>query len=116
MKTEWTGDADLVRAVERAFRSQAAAVAVVSPGREMTATVGAGHDSAFEVGSISKALTGMLYRDATERGLISQTTVLREVLPLGDHGEVGSVPLGSLAIPELLRRRDRPRGQPPPTP
>lgn len=98
MTTEWTGNADLVRAVERAFRPTAAAVAVISPEREMTATIGAGHDSRFEIGSISKALTGMLYQDVMEHGLLSPTTVLRELLPLQDHGEVGSVSLSSLAI------------------
>ncbi|WP_457967577.1 beta-lactamase family protein [Arthrobacter sp. D1-29] len=64
----------------------------------MTATVNADPHSSFEIGSISKALTGMLYRDVTERGLVSQTTVLRDLLPLEDHGEVGSVSLSSLAI------------------
>jgi CubicO group peptidase (beta-lactamase class C family) len=98
VKTEWTGDAELVRAAERTFRSKAAAVAVVTPDREMTATVGSDRHSSFEIGSISKVLTGMLYRDVTERGLISQTTVLRELLPLKGHGEVGSVTLSSLAI------------------
>ncbi|MBP2215085.1 serine hydrolase domain-containing protein [Arthrobacter sp. CAN_C5] len=98
MKTEWTGDADLVRTVGRAFRAQAAAVAVISPGRELTAMIGAGSDSLFEIASISKALTGMVYQDATERCLVSPTTTLRELLPLENHGEVGSVSLCSLAI------------------
>ncbi|WP_258070028.1 serine hydrolase [Arthrobacter sp. SX1312] len=98
MKTEWTGDADLVRTMERAFRPHAAAVAVISPERERTATIGAGRDSLFEIASISKALTGMVYQDARERGLVSPTTVLRDLLPLEDHGQVGSVSLSSLAI------------------
>ena len=99
MESVWTGDTELVRAVDRAFRStKAAAVAVISPQGELTATMGADRDSTFEIGSISKVLTGMLYRDAIERGLVSQTTILRDVLPLEGHGEVGSVSLGSLAI------------------
>ncbi|WP_130175920.1 serine hydrolase [Cryobacterium sp. SO1] len=99
MEKEWTGDSDLVRAVDRAFRpSGVAAVAVITPERDLTATAGADRHSTFEIGSITKALTGMLYRDATERGLVSPTTVLREVLPLNGPGEVGSVSLGSLAI------------------
>ncbi len=99
MKTEWTGDTELVRAVDHAFRSTgAAAVAVITPQGELTATMGTDRDSTFEIGSISKVLTGMLYRDAMERGLVSQATVLRELLPLEGHGEVGSVSLGSLAI------------------
>lgn len=85
--------------MDRAFRSHGTtAVAVVTPQGELTATVGADTDSTFEIGSISKVLTGMLYRDVTERGLASQATVLGELLPLEGHGEVGTVSLGSLAI------------------
>ena len=98
MTTNWTGDAALVDEVDRAFRSSTAAVAVVTPHREMTATMGTDLHSSFEIGSISKALTGMLYRDATESGLISPSTVLHELLPFDDHGEVGSVTLSSLAV------------------
>ena len=97
MRTGWSGDAEIVRAVDRGFRSTPAAVAVVTPEREMTATVGSDHRPTFEIGSISKTLTGMLYRDAVERGLVSQATVLRELLPLEKHGEVGLVTLGALA-------------------
>lgn len=97
METAWIGDIELVRVVERMLRSpgQAAAVAVVTPEREMTARVGSDHHSTFEIGSISKALTGMLYRDVVERGLASPTTVLGELLPL--DGDVGLVSLESLA-------------------
>ncbi|MCC3265266.1 serine hydrolase domain-containing protein [Arthrobacter gengyunqii] len=97
METAWIGDFELVSVVERIFRSpvQATAVAVVTPEREMTARVGSDHHSTFELGSISKALTGMLYRDVVERGLASPTMVLRELLPL--DGDVGLVNLESLA-------------------
>lgn len=100
MEIAWVGDPELVRNVDRVFRSTAGAtaVAVVTPQREMTATVGSDQHSTFELGSISKVLTGMLYRDVTERGLISQTTFLRELLPLEGHREIGSVSLSSLAI------------------
>lgn len=99
MEPEWTGDTELVHAVNRAFRSTGpAAVAVIAPQGELTATVGADRDSTFEIGSISKVLTGMLYRDAAERGLVSETTALRDLLPLEGHGGVGSVSLGSLAV------------------
>ena len=99
METAWIGEFELVRVVERIFRTPvgATAVAVVTPGREMTARVGSDHHSTFEIGSISKALTGMLYRDVVERGLASPTTVLRELLPLDGHGDVASVSLESLA-------------------
>lgn len=99
MGKEWTGDAELVRAADRVFGSTGSvlAVAVVTPRGEMTATDGCDPSSSFEIGSISKALTGMLYQEATERGLVSGTTVLRELLPLEEHAEIGSVTLGSLA-------------------
>lgn len=94
--SEWAGDADLVRAVDGSLRSPVAAVAVVTPQGDLTATVGSGQNSTFEIGSISKALTGMLYRDAVERDLVAPTTVLRDLLEL--HGEGGSVSLGALAV------------------
>jgi CubicO group peptidase (beta-lactamase class C family) len=97
MTTGWAGDAHLVRAMDRGGRSAPAAVAVIAPGRELTATAGSDHHSTFEIGSISKGLTGLLYRDAVERGIVSPETVLRGLLPLEGHGDVGSVSLGSLA-------------------
>ncbi|MHA7143217.1 serine hydrolase domain-containing protein [Arthrobacter sp. TmT3-37] len=100
MESAWIGDSDLVRVLGRTLGSPggASAVAVVTPQREMTATIRTDQHSTFEIGSISKVLTGMLYRDVTERGLIPQSTVLRELLPLEGHGEVGTVSLSSLAI------------------
>lgn len=98
MKPEWTGDAELVRVANRTLRSTAtaAAVAVVTPERAMPATAGCERDSSFEIGSISKALTGMLYRDISERGLVWPVSILGDLLPL--DGEVGFVPLSSLAV------------------
>lgn len=63
----------------------------------MTARVGSDDHSTFEIGSISKGLTGLLYRNAVEHGIVSPTTVLGELLPLKEHGEVGAVNLESLA-------------------
>ncbi|MHA7240783.1 serine hydrolase domain-containing protein [Arthrobacter sp. TMS1-12-1] len=70
---------------------------MVTPDDEMTARVGSARHSTFEIGSISKGLTGILYRDAVGHGLVSPTTVLGELLPLKGHGKVGSVNLESLA-------------------
>lgn len=97
---EWSGDPGLVGAAERAFRpaASATAVAVVTPDEERTALRGSDDRSAFEIGSISKGLTGMLYRHADERGLVSPTTTLGDLLPLEGYGDVGAVTLGSLAI------------------
>ncbi|TLQ44937.1 serine hydrolase domain-containing protein [Streptomyces marianii] len=65
-------------------RHPVAAAAVVSP-RGM-AVVGRGTDlnADFEIGSISKGVTGLLYADALTRGEIDPDATLGELLPLGD--------------------------------
>ena len=72
------------------------AVAAVTPDGSRTAIRGADPDADFEIGSISKAVTGMLYCHARDRGLVSATTPLKHLLPL--DGQVGDVTLGSLAV------------------
>ncbi|MEU7376962.1 serine hydrolase domain-containing protein [Streptomyces albidoflavus] len=65
-------------------RHPVAGVAVVSP-RGTTLTVqGAGPDADFEIGSVSKGVTGLLYADALARGEVAPDTTLGELLPLGD--------------------------------
>ena len=53
----------------------------------MTARSGVDDLADFELGSVSKALTGMLYADALQRGLITPGVTLGELLPL-DHGGI----------------------------
>lgn len=57
---------------------------------------GVAQDADFEIGSISKGVTGLLYADACERGEISPDTLLGELLPLGDCAAAGAS-LGSLS-------------------
>lgn len=64
----------------------------------MTARSGVDDHADFELGSVSKALTGMLYADARQRGLITRDITLGELLPLDRHGDVRSVTLASLAV------------------
>ena len=45
--------------------------------------VGARVDAPFEIGSISKALTGLLYVDALERGEVLPGSTLGDLLPVG---------------------------------
>lgn len=74
-------------------RFAAAAVA----GAETTIVVsGVAAESDFEIGSISKGITGLLYADACRRGEVSPVTTLGELLPLGDCAAAG-VSLGALS-------------------
>lgn len=58
------------------------AAAVVSAGEVRVAVQGVGADADFEIGSISKGFTGLLYADACERGEVTPDTTLGELLPL----------------------------------
>lgn len=97
--TQWHGDPALVEAVEQTLGSAhpVAGVAVITPEGSMLAHSGADQTADFEIGSVSKPITGMLYRAAVERGLVAETTTLGELLPLAGHGAVEIVTLGSLA-------------------
>lgn len=65
--------------------------------RGMTlASVGASVDADFEIGSISKGITGLLYVDALERGEVDSSTTLGELLPLGEVPTAG-VTLGAIS-------------------
>lgn len=97
--TSWTGDPALRATAERLLgrRHPVAAVALVTPQGSSTAMVGAAAGADFEIGSISKALTGMLYRASAERRLVTPTTTLGELLPLAGFGAIETVTLESLA-------------------
>jgi CubicO group peptidase (beta-lactamase class C family) len=74
-----------------------AAVAVVTPDESRVVRTGAARDADFEIGSISKGVTGLLYADALDRGELTPTTTLGEVLPL--HGSpAAKLTLGSIAV------------------
>ncbi|MFC7490117.1 MULTISPECIES: serine hydrolase domain-containing protein [unclassified Knoellia] len=63
----------------------------------------------FEIGSISKGLTGLLYADAVDRGEVAPDAVLSDHLPLAGTA-AGAVTLASIAIHEsgLPRLADTP--------
>ncbi|WP_053202641.1 serine hydrolase domain-containing protein [Jiangella muralis] len=77
-------------------RHPVAAVAVVTPADIRTAANGAGLGSDFELASVSKALTGLLYADALERGEVRPDTTLGELLPL-DGAPVARARLNALS-------------------
>lgn len=77
-------------------RHPVAAAAVVTPSAVRLAAHGAGLDSDFELASVSKALTGLLYADAVGRGEVRPATTLGELLPL-DGAPVAAVRLDALS-------------------
>ena len=83
--TATTNDAALAaRLQERAGRRhRVIAAATVTAGEVTTAALGADPHAGFEIGSISKGFTGLLYVDALERGEIGPESTLGDFLPLG---------------------------------
>ncbi|GAA5067164.1 CubicO group peptidase (beta-lactamase class C family) [Thermocatellispora tengchongensis] len=65
-------------------RHPVAAAATVTSAGVTVAARGAALDAGFEIASISKGITGMLYADALARGEVGRETTLGELLPLGD--------------------------------
>lgn len=93
--------ADLTRRLAQLARWRAVthlAVALVEGGgtKVTWAARGADDRSDFEIGSVTKGLTGLLLADAVERGEVTLGTTLGELLDLGD-GPAAAVPLESLA-------------------
>jgi CubicO group peptidase (beta-lactamase class C family) len=78
-------------------RHPVAAVATITPEGVRVASIGTGLGNDFEIGSISKGLTGMLYVDAVERGEVEPNSRLGEHLPLGNVPAAG-VTLQSLTV------------------
>lgn len=78
-------------------RHRVAAAAVLTPGGRRVALTGAGPDADFEIGSISKGVTGLLYTDALTRGEIDASATLGDLLPLGDC-PAARVTLASISI------------------
>lgn len=95
------GDAVLATRIEELLgaRHPVAAAALISPAGVTVAGRGADLDADFEIGSVSKAVTGLLYADALERGEIKPETPLGELLPLGD------VPAAQVTLASLTRHR-----------
>lgn len=72
------------------------AAAAIAGGETTIVVSGVAPDADFEIGSISKGITGLLYADACGRGEISPDTALGELLPLGNCAAAG-VSLGALS-------------------
>lgn len=85
--------ADRLAARTRGF---AGALALVTPQSTTFVHDGCEAGADFEIGSISKPLTGMLYHLALARGEVTASTRLDELLPLGGSA-AGSIVLADLA-------------------
>jgi len=92
-----SGDAGLAELGRRIVGEErpALAVACVTPTQIRTASMGAARTDRFEIGSISKGLTGLLFADMIERGEVRADTRLGELLPVS--GELSQVQLSQLA-------------------
>lgn len=77
-------------------RRDPVAIGVVESGQGRVAVLGASLGSDFEIGSISKGITGLLYVDAIGRGEVTPDTAVGDLLGLGDD-PVGRATLAALA-------------------
>ena len=77
-------------------RHPVAAAATVSAGDVALTARGASLGADYEIGSVSKGVTGLLYADAVDRGEVSAGTTLGELLPL-DGARVAAVTLGAVS-------------------
>lgn len=96
-----SGDAQLAAHVGDLLgrRHPVFAVAAVGPAGTRLAGRGADLDSDFEIGSISKGITGLLYADALARDEVAADTTIGDLLPLGD------VPTANLTLASLSTHR-----------
>ncbi len=84
-------------------------VALVTPDGPEVDAVGAGVHDDVELGSVSKGVTGLLWRDAVARGELSETAVVGDHLPV--DGPVGAIALADLATHSSGLPRLAPGGQ-----
>jgi CubicO group peptidase (beta-lactamase class C family) len=91
------GDAALATLAREVVGEEQPALAVAAVTRDGTRTVaiGAGLDDRFEIGSISKGLTGLLFADMIGRGEVTADTRLGDLVPV--DGPVADVTLAQLA-------------------
>lgn len=96
------GDADLAAEVlsllpkERVF---ACAVGRVTPEATRLASIGVPLGATFEIGSIGKGVTGLLYQQALDRGEVSAQS------RLGDYCDLGDAPTARVLLSDLAQHR-----------
>jgi len=100
LSTEVSGDEQLVAEVRRQLEGTPGArdrlsVAVIDGDEVRIARFGATDATEYEIGSVTKTITGSLLADAVERGEVTTDTALGELLDLGDS------PAASVTLEEL---------------
>jgi CubicO group peptidase (beta-lactamase class C family) len=100
LSTEVSGDEALIAEVRRQLAGQPGArdrlsVAVIDGDEVRTATFGATDATEYEIGSVTKTITGSLLAEAVDRGEVTTGTALGELLDLGDS------PAASVTLEEL---------------
>lgn len=88
-------DADLATRLAKASAGYPAALAVIRPDGTSIVAHRCTQDADFEIGSITKGVTGLLYVDALDRGEVRPDTALGDLLPIA--GPAGGVVLRDLA-------------------
>lgn len=98
LSPETTGDAGLAERARPLLEDgprATAAVVEVDGDRIRSAYLGSDETTLYEIGSITKSMTGLLLADAVERGEVTEDTGLGSLLDLGD------APAASVTLAEL---------------
>jgi CubicO group peptidase (beta-lactamase class C family) len=109
--TEWTGDEALARRIQAAVGprpgTSAMAVALVSPGKVVLAGLGTSsqpdrravdEQSGFEIGSIAKAMNGMLLADLISADLVLEDTRVADIV---HRPSIAGSPVGAATLTDL---------------
>jgi CubicO group peptidase (beta-lactamase class C family) len=102
-----TGLAERARPLLEADPRATAAVVEVDGDRIRSAYFGSDETTRYEIGSITKSMTGLLLADAVERGEVDEDTELGSLLDLGES------PAASVTLAELAGHRSGLPGNPP---
>jgi CubicO group peptidase (beta-lactamase class C family) len=95
--TRLMGDADLAATIGKSLGGRPGAWAAASVDGEIRVCASdAGLHDDFEIGSVSKGITGLLYAEAIRREEIRANTRLDELLPVAD-APIAAIPLALLA-------------------
>lgn len=97
--SDWRGEDALADAAEKLLgrRHPVVALATVTPVGTSIAHRGAGLDADYEIGSISKGITGLLYRDAIQRGVLTERTTLGELFDFDPDVALSGVTVEALS-------------------